>query len=164
MRRFVTFALVIGGTVYLQHGLGPHLAPWGINPDLTLVLIVYLALNWGGFAGAVAGFCLGFASDVLSWGVIGVGALAGTVAGGLVGAYRGNIYERSIVAPPVLTGLATVFKEGVNLAVLVIVAGAVTVGGYHFLRLLLVVVINSVVAVPLFLFYWWIIPPADGAK
>jgi rod shape-determining protein MreD len=164
MRRFIIFALVIAGTVYLQHGLGPHLAPWGITPDLTLVLIVYLALNWGGFAGAGAGFCLGFASDVFSWGVIGVGALAGTVAGGLVGAYRGNIYERSIVAPPVLTALATVFKEGVNLAVLVIAAGAATVGGYHFLRLLLIVLVNSAVAVPLFLFYWWIIPPASEIK
>jgi rod shape-determining protein MreD len=159
MRRFFIFALVIAGTVYLQHGFGPHVAPWGITPDLTLILIVYIGLIWGGLRGAVAGFFLGFASDVLSWGVIGVGALAGTVAGGLIGAYRGNIYERSIVAPPVLTGLATIFKEGVNLLIIIIVAGTVTVGAYHVLRLLLVVLVNSVLAVPVFFFYWWAIPP-----
>jgi rod shape-determining protein MreD len=164
MPRFFIFASVIAGTVYLQHGFGPHVAPWGITPDLTLILIVYLGLIWGGFRGAVAGFFLGFASDVLSWGVIGVGALAGTVAGGLVGAYRGNIYERSAMAPPVLTAMATIFKEGVNLGVLVIAAGTVTVGGYHFLRLLLVVLVNSAVAVVLFLFYWRVIPPGKEAS
>lgn len=161
MRRFFTFALVTVGTVYLQHGLGPHVAPWGVTPDLTLILIIYVGLIWGGFRGAVAGFFLGFASDALSWGVIGVGALTGTVAGGLIGAFRGNIYERSIITPPVLTAPAVIFKEGLNLLILVIAAGTVTVGVYHLLRLLLVVAVNSVVAVPLFFFYWWAIPPRE---
>jgi rod shape-determining protein MreD len=53
--------------------------------DLVLVVVVYLALTSGPAAGLLAGAVGGLVQDALSTGVIGVGGLAKTVVGFVVG-------------------------------------------------------------------------------
>lgn len=53
--------------------------------DLVLVVVVAVALTWGPFHGFLAGTLGGLAQDTLSGGIIGVGGLAKTVAGFVVG-------------------------------------------------------------------------------
>lgn len=53
--------------------------------DLVLVVVVYVALSWGAAAGLLAGAFSGLAQDALSSGILGIGSLAKTVVGYLVG-------------------------------------------------------------------------------
>jgi len=53
--------------------------------DLVLVVVVYLALSSGAATGLLAGAVAGLAQDALSSGILGVGGLAKTVVGFLIG-------------------------------------------------------------------------------
>jgi len=59
----------------------------GLTPDLPLVAVVFVALRYGQIPGTLAGFGTGLALDLLSAGdgVMGLSALAKTVAGFLAG-------------------------------------------------------------------------------
>jgi rod shape-determining protein MreD len=53
--------------------------------DLVLVVVVYLALSSGATTGLLAGAAAGLAQDALSSGVLGIGGLAKTVVGFVIG-------------------------------------------------------------------------------
>jgi rod shape-determining protein MreD len=53
--------------------------------DLVLVAVVYVALTWGPTTGLLAGASAGLAQDALGSGIIGIGGLAKTVVGYIVG-------------------------------------------------------------------------------
>ena len=55
--------------------------------DLVLVAVVYVALSTGPVAGMLSGTAAGLIQDALSSGVIGIGGLAKTLVGFLVGAF-----------------------------------------------------------------------------
>jgi rod shape-determining protein MreD len=54
--------------------------------DLVLVVVVYVALTYGPVAGMLTGSAAGIIQDALSSGVIGIGGLAKSIVGFLVGA------------------------------------------------------------------------------
>ena len=64
--------------------------------DLVLVVVVYVALGSGPVTGLLSGAAAGLAQDALSSGVIGIGGLAKTVVGFVVGV----IGSQLIVAQP----------------------------------------------------------------
>jgi len=74
--------------------LGPH-------PDLVLVVVLSIALYDGPLAGAVSGFFAGFAVDLLSDHVLGVGALVLCVAGWATGTVR-DYYDRFSATTPIV--------------------------------------------------------------
>ena len=53
--------------------------------DLVLVVVVYVALTMGPATGLLAGAVAGLVQDALSSGIIGIGGLAKTVVGFLIG-------------------------------------------------------------------------------
>jgi rod shape-determining protein MreD len=57
----------------------------GAGVDLVLIVVVYAALSWGPVTGLLAGTFAGLMQDALSFGIIGIGGLAKTVVGFLVG-------------------------------------------------------------------------------
>ena len=65
--------------------------------DLVLVVVVYVALTSGPVTGLLTGTAAGLAQDALSTGVIGIGGLAKTLVGFLVGI----IGTQFIVAQPI---------------------------------------------------------------
>ena len=79
--------LMLLAVVVAHSLLGDLIAVGGVVPDLPLVAIVYVALRYGQIPGTLAGFGTGLALDLLSGGdgVMGLSALAKTVAGFLAG-------------------------------------------------------------------------------
>jgi rod shape-determining protein MreD len=76
-------ALVLA--VVLQTKLAPFLV-LGTSPlDLVLIVVVYVAITSGPTTGLLAGAGAGLAQDALSSGILGIGGLAKTVVGYLVG-------------------------------------------------------------------------------
>jgi rod shape-determining protein MreD len=70
----------------LQTTLARFLAGGAAALDLVLVVVVYVALTNGPVAGMLAGSTAGIIQDALSIGMIGIGGLAKSVVGFVVGA------------------------------------------------------------------------------
>jgi rod shape-determining protein MreD len=79
--------LGLGLALALQTTLAPMLADVGVPVDLVLVVVVTAAVAGGPVAGLAAGTVGGLLQDALSGGVIGVGGLAKTLVGFLVGQF-----------------------------------------------------------------------------
>jgi rod shape-determining protein MreD len=69
----------------LQTTVVPFVWSGKSNLDLVLVVVVYAALQFGPTPGLLTGAVAGMAQDALSGGIIGVGGLAKTIVGFLVG-------------------------------------------------------------------------------
>lgn len=79
--------LALAVALALQTTGAPLLAGLGVQVDLVLVLVVLVAISSGPVGGLWAGTVGGLVQDALSGGVIGVGGLAKTVVGYVVGAF-----------------------------------------------------------------------------
>ncbi len=77
--------LGLGLALALQTTLAPMLADVGVPVDLVLVVVVTAAVANGSLAGLWTGTVGGLLQDALSGGVIGVGGLAKSLVGYLVG-------------------------------------------------------------------------------
>jgi rod shape-determining protein MreD len=109
--------LAIAVALVLQTTLARFLTGGGIAVNLVLVAVVYAALAWGPVTGLLAGTAGGLAQDALSGAIIGIGGLAKTLVGFVVGV----IGAQFIVAQPlprfVVFVSATIVHEAVFLAV-----------------------------------------------
>jgi rod shape-determining protein MreD len=163
VRILTRYVLTIAAVVYVDHAVLPRLLPEGVAPDLTLATIIYLALAIGGVSAVAAGFALGLISDLLGWGPVGVGALIGTLAAAIFSYFRGQIYERSLLAPAIFTALAFILKKALILALLAVTAGPVTVGWPVVGRAGVAALLTAATAFPLLFFYWRFLPPRRRA-
>jgi rod shape-determining protein MreD len=83
--RAVGVILAIVVALLLQTTLGRFVIRGTVAVDLVLVVVVYVALTSGPVTGMLSGTAAGLAQDALSTGVIGIGGLAKTLVGFLVG-------------------------------------------------------------------------------
>jgi rod shape-determining protein MreD len=79
------------------------------KPDLIIIFLVMFALQHGKSAGSTAGFVIGIIGDVVSWKLLGVGALSKTITGYIAGGTGRFFQERSHV---VFTFLFTLLISG----------------------------------------------------
>ncbi|AGB41892.1 rod shape-determining protein MreD [Halobacteroides halobius DSM 5150] len=84
---------------------------YGVAPDLLLILLVFLAVNYGKTAGGIAGFIMGLLQDLFSGGLFGINAICKALVGYLFGFLKGNIYQDKLLVPPFLSFLATVINQ-----------------------------------------------------
>jgi rod shape-determining protein MreD len=85
MERHLRSALVVLGLLILQTAFLPYLAIGGFLPDLLLIWVVFTALRWGQMEAMLAGFLVGLLQDLVASQLLGLAALAKTVAGFLGG-------------------------------------------------------------------------------
>jgi rod shape-determining protein MreD len=84
--RAIRVITAIALALALQTTLAQFLVGGGAALDLVLVVVVYVALTNGPVTGMLAGSAAGITQDALSIGVIGIGGLAKSVVGLVVGA------------------------------------------------------------------------------
>lgn len=94
------------GALVLQVMIAPHVAIFGVTPNLLLLVVITLAFVEGSSAGATVGFIAGLLMDLLSTGPIGAWALVMTVVGYLSGSLRRNLFAEGWLAP-VTVGVIT---------------------------------------------------------
>ncbi len=82
-------ALIVQSTVvkYLE------IVHW--RPDLLLIILVMYAVQYGRKLGSTAGFLVGVSSDLISGGLLGLGALSKTITGFIAGGVSRLFQERS---------------------------------------------------------------------
>lgn len=97
------FTLLCILTVFLQNSVMPRLAFFGAAPNLILVFLIVLSVQYGEKWGGYTGLALGLIEDLLFSTVLGVRALCLYVIGYLVG----RIFRASV--HPFWTGLIALF-------------------------------------------------------
>jgi rod shape-determining protein MreD len=107
----VTIYLVIPLLIVValvQATIMPHLAIWGIFPDLPLLVVVSWSLLRGTNEGAAWGFIVGLAVDLLSGAPFGAATLSLVVVGYLSGFGKETVFGTHIALPMLAVFLATV--------------------------------------------------------
>lgn len=123
MNRWWMTVAALAGALVLQVMLAPHLAVFGVVPDLLLLVVITLAFVEGPSAGAAGGFAAGFLGDLLGTGPIGAWALVLAVAGYAAGLLAENLFAEGWLAPAtvaIITGLVT----DASYLVVVVILGA----------------------------------------
>jgi rod shape-determining protein MreD len=119
-RGWPTVAALAVATV-LQAGLAPHLAVFGVVPNLLLLVVVTLAIFEGPIAGSVSGFVAGLLMDLLGTAVVGPWALVLAVVGYTAGMLGANMFAEGWLLPVTVVFVASLLAEasyGVLLSVL----------------------------------------------
>jgi rod shape-determining protein MreD len=83
--RTASVVLAVAVALALQTTAARFLVGGSVTVDLTLVVVVYLALTKGPVTGMLAGSAAGLVQDALSSGVIGIGGFAKLLVGFLAG-------------------------------------------------------------------------------
>ena len=103
-------------TIILKLTLFTRIEIWGIRPDATVIVLVYVALGLGPVVGALLGFLLGLAEfSILSTSMASM-PLAGTVAGFLVGRYGTKVMHESYPVQLLIVFLAVLVMDVINFA------------------------------------------------
>ena len=105
-----TAVLILAAAAGLQSTLLNWIALRGVKPDISLVILVFIAHSKGRMVGQVLGFLAGFVEDLLSLSPLGFHALIKTLLGTLYGMTKGNIFVDTVFAPIILVAVATVGK------------------------------------------------------
>ena len=79
-------------------------------PDLSLIIILYISVNFGKNIGQVMGFSSGLVLDSLSGVPFGLNSMVKLIIGYLLGFMEGKVFFDSIILPVVMITVATIFK------------------------------------------------------
>jgi len=78
---YTRYVIAFFAALMLQAIFVPAIQIRGWKPDLVLIVLVIFALQHGKTAASTAGFFVGMMSDLLSWKLLGLGALTKTISG-----------------------------------------------------------------------------------
>lgn len=92
----------------------------GLRVDLTLIVVVYFSLFWGGERALVLGFLTGLGQDMLSSEVLGLSALSKTLTAFVVHTLSRHVQAQSLMAQVLFTCLAVVVDTLARLVVLLV--------------------------------------------
>lgn len=106
----------------LQASVLPHLQVAHVRPDLLLVLCLMAGLTHGPRAGALTGFWIGLAQDLLAGRFLGLFILSKAALGALGGFAAQRIYRDRVIVPG-LAGLAGTILQRL------VMMGAMALGG-----------------------------------
>ncbi len=107
---FIISIVLILLAVTLQTTLFRYIAILGIRPDLSLIMLIFIAYRRGGMTGQISGFAAGLFEDLVSISPPGFNALIKTIIGNLFGVIQGKMFIDPIIMPFTLILTATIVK------------------------------------------------------
>ena len=106
----VVSTLLLMGSVLLQSTVLQAIAIGGVKPDLSLIILVFVAIHGGIMVGQVSGFSAGLVQDFISVPPLGFYAFIRTVIGYLYGRLQGSLLGGPVILPLALVAVATIIK------------------------------------------------------
>lgn len=103
--RYVRLAAVVVLMLLLQVTVFPHLRIEGVAPDLGLLVAVAVGYHDSAEAGAITGFCAGFAFDLFLETPVGLHALSYAIVGYAAGVLEGGLLRSPRWMPTLLGAL-----------------------------------------------------------
>lgn len=88
LRAILRHSALLAVLLVVQIGVGSMLSIGGVTPDLVVLGVVYVGLVSGRLHASIAGFIVGLLLDLYSGDVIGISALAKTIAGFAAGFFH----------------------------------------------------------------------------
>lgn len=88
--------LIILALILFQTFIAGVVTIGGIKFDLSIVILIYVALSRGPVSGVIFGFLIGFLADIFTPQVLGWGALIKCLIGFSVGSFKDNLYLDSL--------------------------------------------------------------------
>jgi rod shape-determining protein MreD len=109
----IIWIILVSAAVFLQATVfsSRWFQPWGVKPDLVLIVVLYAAFWKGSSRGATVGFIGGMIEDFASGGLLGANALAKIVTGFLFGFLRRKFSAHSARFQVISTFLATLLSQ-----------------------------------------------------
>ncbi|WP_055078273.1 rod shape-determining protein MreD [Lagierella massiliensis] len=151
MNRYKIFLVIILNTL-LQTVLFNRINIFGINPNITIPIVVALSLGFGAYTGGFSGLVIGLLEDILFGNVLGVRALIYFVIGFLIGYSEMGINRDDIRTGFLLTAVSTVASF-----VLTIVIGRIIGDTFSFklsiFPMIIELILNSLCYFPIFLLF-----------
>ncbi len=109
--KIIAYTILVFLTVLIQSTLGDSIKIYGVKPNITIVLIVIVALLRNNTEGAIVGFFCGLMQDALSGTVIGFYALMGLYLGLIIGSINKRLYRENVLIAVFLTFVSTFVYE-----------------------------------------------------
>jgi rod shape-determining protein MreD len=124
----IAFAsVIIAGIAVTQSTVLRFIEILGAQPDLVLIVVVFVANKNGMMAGQVSGFVGGVVLDSIGLAPLGFHAVIFTLIGALFGITRGKVFVDPVLMP-VLMGLIAVLLKGIFAALIGSVFGMSVAG------------------------------------
>ncbi len=137
--------------VFFQIGVVSEVPVFGVNIDLTPLLVAFVGLLCGSMIGAASGFAVGLLVDLALVQMLGVNSLLFT----LIGYWAGRLHELrdpQAALTPLLVGASAAAVSLVGYSLMEFMLGVDAPVSFELLRqIVLGVVVDSIVAVPVFL-------------
>jgi len=138
--------LLIAGV--LQASVVPHLALWGVFPDLPALVVVSWSLLEGTRQGVVWGFIAGLFVDLFSGAPFGAATLSLMAVGALSGLGQATVFRTHVTLPLIVMFLATLVYDLLFLLI-VQIAGTPVAWLESLMRIILPSAALNTVLVPL---------------
>lgn len=91
-----------------------------VRVDVSLLLVVYVSLFWGGERALVSGFMTGLCQDALSSNVLGLHACSKSLTAFVVHIWSRHVEAQSLMAQGLFTSLAVAVDTGVRLLLMLV--------------------------------------------
>jgi rod shape-determining protein MreD len=137
--------------VFFQIGVVSEVPVFGVNVDLSPLLVAFIGLMCGSTLGAVSGFAVGLLVDLALVQTLGVTSLVFTLIGYWSGRLR-ELRDPQAALTPLLVGAAGSAVSLIGYSLIEFMLGVDAPVSFELLRqIVLGVVVNTIVAVPMWL-------------
>ena len=111
----IILGITIVLSIVLESAFFPFITIAGVVPNITLILLICLALRHDAEKGALIGLLAGLTKDIVVGRIIGVSGITFMLLGYFIGKYNHKIFPDHLTTPLILTLLGTLFHESVYL-------------------------------------------------
>jgi rod shape-determining protein MreD len=149
--RLAAFALVV---VFFQIGVVSEVPVFGVNADLSSLLVAFVGLLCGSSVGAACGFAVGLLVDLALLQTLGLTSLIFT----LIGYWCGRLRDRSVIGQhdpqsaltPLALGATATAVSLIGYSLMEFMLGVEAPVSFELLReIVLGIVVNTIVALPM---------------
>ncbi|ABW19303.1 rod shape-determining protein MreD [Alkaliphilus oremlandii] len=150
--KFIIISIIVVLNLILQSTTLQWFNILGTLPNTAIILVISFAVHSGKKQGAIIGFFVGLLQDITFGRIIGMNALAYMLIGYTVGLTEQKIFKGNILIPIILTGLATIFYELMNLLLIFLLGYRIELLNI-FKKMLIVELIYNCILSPILYFY-----------
>lgn len=108
MRRFIVYTIIYIAGLVIQFAFSKYADIFGVFPNILLLVLLYIGLTRGSFAGQILGFLWGLSWDIMSVGLFGSHSLVFTLIGYFSGKLARKWDESKIATQMIIAGFASV--------------------------------------------------------
>jgi rod shape-determining protein MreD len=146
LARVAALAVVL---VLFQTGVVSEVPVFGVNADLSPLLVAFIGLLCGSMLGAVAGFAIGLLVDLTLLQTLGLTSLVFTLIGFWCGRLR-ELRDPQAALTPLLVGAAASAAALIGYSLMEFMLGVDAPVSFELLRqIVLGIVVNTIVALPM---------------